>query len=80
MLELRSNCEHCKKDLPPESKEAMICSYECTFCEGCVNNVLRGICPNCGGNFCARPIRPESALKNHPTSIKTVNKSVSTSI
>lgn len=58
MLELRPNCERCDRDLPPESAEARICSYECTFCADCAENHLRGVCPNCGGNFVPRPIRP----------------------
>jgi hypothetical protein len=58
MLELRPNCELCDVDLPPESAEARICSYECTFCASCVENVLRNVCPNCGGGFQIRPIRP----------------------
>ena len=57
-LELRPNCEMCDKDLPPSSTEARICSYECTFCEACVRDELRNVCPNCGGGFTARPIRP----------------------
>lgn len=64
MLELRPSCEHCNKDLPPDSTEAMICSYECTFCQACVDEVLENVCPNCGGGFCARPIRPRKDLKN----------------
>jgi hypothetical protein len=58
MLELRPSCEHCNKTLPPESSEAMICSYECTFCRRCVSQVLQNVCPNCGGGFVPRPIRP----------------------
>lgn len=58
MLELRPTCEHCDKPLPPASPEARICSFECTFCATCVETVLAGICPNCGGNFTPRPIRP----------------------
>lgn len=58
MLELRPTCEHCNTPLPPAAVEAMICSYECTFCRDCVANVLENVCPNCGGGFCARPIRP----------------------
>lgn len=58
MLELRPNCELCDRDLPPASPEARICTYECTFCAICVDNVLRDVCPNCGGNFSVRPIRP----------------------
>ena len=58
MLELRPTCEHCNKALPPASPEARICSYECTFCAACVEDVLGNVCPNCGGGFTARPIRP----------------------
>jgi hypothetical protein len=58
MLELRPTCEHCNKALPPASLEARICSYECTFCAACVEDVLGNVCPNCGGGFTARPIRP----------------------
>jgi hypothetical protein len=60
MLELRPNCERCDKDLPPESAEARICSYECTFCADCVENHLHDVCPNCGGGFAPRPIRPRA--------------------
>ena len=58
MLQLRPTCEHCDKALPPDSSEARICSFECTFCAGCVASVLQGVCPNCGGDFVARPVRP----------------------
>lgn len=58
MLELRPTCEHCNKSLPPTSEEARICSFECTFCATCVEAVLHDVCPNCGGAFVARPIRP----------------------
>jgi hypothetical protein len=58
MLELRPSCEHCAKALPPDSLEARICSYECTFCTACVDEVLGNVCPNCGGGFTPRPIRP----------------------
>jgi hypothetical protein len=57
-LELRPNCEYCDKDLPPASEEARICTYECTFCAGCVEDELHDVCPNCGGGFAPRPIRP----------------------
>jgi uncharacterized protein len=57
-LELRPNCEYCDTDLPPASPEARICTYECTFCKDCVENTLHNVCPNCGGGFTARPIRP----------------------
>jgi hypothetical protein len=67
MLELRPSCEHCNRLLPPESAEARICSFECTFCGDCVENVLRNVCPNCGGGFMPRPVRPSKNLKgdNH---------------
>jgi hypothetical protein len=58
MLELRPNCEFCDRDLAPDSELARICSYECTFCSDCVENILENVCPNCGGGFVARPIRP----------------------
>ena len=57
-LELRPNCEYCDLDLPPDSLAARICSYECTFCAECVEGPLQNVCPNCGGGFAARPIRP----------------------
>jgi hypothetical protein len=63
MLELRPTCEHCNKVLPPESTEAMICSFECTFCRSCVEAFLGNVCPNCGGGFSARPIRPSRNLR-----------------
>jgi hypothetical protein len=58
MLELRPTCENCNTPLPPGSTEARICSYECTFCAACVDAVLANVCPNCGGGFVPRPIRP----------------------
>lgn len=58
MLELRPNCECCDKDLPPAATDAMICTYECTFCAACVETILSNVCPNCGGGFSPRPIRP----------------------
>ena len=64
MLELRPSCEHCGVSLPPDSEHALICTYECTFCRSCVDDVLFNVCPNCGGGFCPRPIRPSTALKN----------------
>jgi hypothetical protein len=72
MLALRPNCEVCDADLPPDAQNAMICSYECTFCADCVANVLHNVCPNCGGDLVRRPIRPRHAwrpgtgLSNHP--------------
>jgi hypothetical protein len=57
-LRLRPNCEYCDKDLPPDATDARICSYECTFCAECVDTRLHNVCPNCGGGFERRPIRP----------------------
>jgi uncharacterized protein len=74
MLELRPNCECCDKDLPPDSAEARICTYECTFCADCVDGVLKGTCPNCGGNLVARPFRPAAMLAKNPASTKRVLK------
>jgi uncharacterized protein len=74
MLELRPNCECCDKDLPPEATDAMICTFECTFCADCVEGVLRGTCPNCGGNFTQRPIRPAALLAKYPASTRRVLK------
>lgn len=77
-LELRPNCESCDLDLPPHATEAMICSYECTFCRGCVE-ALRNVCPNCGGGFAPRPIRPREewqpglSLAKRPASIERVH-------
>jgi hypothetical protein len=78
MLELRPNCEYCDKDLPPEATDARICSYECTFCAECAENVLHNACPNCGGGFAPRPIRPKTEWRpgvsrlNQPPSTKRV--------
>jgi hypothetical protein len=74
MLELRPNCECCDKNLPPESLEARICTYECTFCADCAEQRLHGICPNCGGELVRRPIRPAAMLAKHPASTRRVLK------
>jgi uncharacterized protein len=68
MLDLRPDCERCGRDLPADSAEARICTFECTFCAPCVEGPLAGICPNCGGNFVARPIRPAQLLAKYPAS------------
>jgi len=75
MLEIRPTCEHCNKTLPFDSKEAMICTFECTFCEDCVT-LLNEICPNCGGGFEKRPIRPKHLLDKYPVSTKIIHKPV----
>ena len=82
MLDLRPNCEHCNQLLPPYSLDAMICSFECTFCKNCVEGLLKNVCPNCGGGFTQRPIRPAkdrrngNYLGNYPASKKIVYKPV----
>jgi hypothetical protein len=73
MLELRPNCEGCDGDLPPESTQAMICSFECTFCVVCADT-LAGRCPNCGGELRRRPIRPTDRLAAHPASTQRIFK------
>jgi uncharacterized protein len=83
MLELRPNCELCDKDLPPDADDARICTYECTFCASCVEDVLHDVCPNCGGGFQPRPIRPQrewregTGLNHDPASIKRRHTSYS---
>lgn len=74
MLDLRPNCECCDRDLPGDSPDARICSFECTFCHDCAENVLRGRCPNCGGELVPRPRRPAEKLAAHPASTQRVLK------
>lgn len=82
MLELRPTCENCNVALPPNSNDAMICSFECTFCRSCVENTLKNVCPNCGGGFCSRPIRPRNHWKGgdylgaYPASTKVRHRPV----
>ena len=73
-LELRPNCELCDRDLPPDSTEAMICTFECTFCAACVSGPLANVCPNCGGGFAPRPIRPKAMLDKRPASTERVRR------
>ena len=68
MLKLKPNCECCDVDLPPNSHEARSCSFECTFCKDCTDNIFHGICPNCGGELLRRPIRPAHHLVKNPAS------------
>jgi len=72
VLELRPGCECCDRDLPPDSPDARICTYECTWCADCVERCLGNVCPNCGGNLVARPVRPPAALVNDPASTQRV--------
>ena len=74
MLQLRPNCECCNRDLPPAAGDAVICTFECTFCAPCAENVLHGRCPNCGGELLARPRRPAHLLAKYPASTERVFK------
>ena len=74
MLALRPNCECCDRDLPPDAKDARICSFECTFCADCADRKLAGMCPNCGGELVPRPRRPAAKLATYPASTQRVNK------
>ena len=76
MLDIRPTCENCNKKLPFDASDAMICTFECTFCRDCVENILKEVCPNCGGNFVERPIRPKNLLEKYPVSEKIVFKPV----
>ena len=82
MLALKSCCENCNKPLPAHAKDARICSFECTFCRSCVENVLQSVCPNCGGDFQPRPIRPSVNFKNnnfigqHPPAYESIYEPV----
>lgn len=74
MLQLRPNCECCNADLPAESAQARICSFECTFCSACADGVLHGACPNCGGELLPRPRRPVDKLAAYPASDTRIYK------
>ena len=75
MLQLRPNCECCDRDLPADSAEALICSFECTFCRDCAQQRLHGLCPNCGGELLQRPRRPDAKLRTSPASTSRVHAS-----
>ncbi len=76
MLQLRPTCENCNKTLPPNSTEARICTFECTFCSDCVDNIFHDVCPNCGGGFVQRPVRPKEHLEKYPPTEKVTYKPV----
>jgi len=80
MMDIRPTCENCNKSLPFDSQEAMICTFECTFCKDCVEQILQHVCPNCGGNFTARPIRPKTLLNKYPVSDKIIYKPVNVEV
>ncbi|HEY0105398.1 MAG TPA: DUF1272 domain-containing protein [Rhizomicrobium sp.] len=74
MLELRPNCEHCGKSLPPGSKNARICSFEVTYCATCADGALKGKCPSCGGELAARPVRSKALAARYPAKKKSAAK------
>lgn len=76
MLEIRTTCENCNKDLPNTCTDAMICSYECTFCKDCVDEILFNVCPNCGGGFEKRPTRPKAEVLQNPVRKDSIFKPV----
>ena len=80
MLDIRPTCEHCNRPLPFNAEDAMICTFECTYCIDCVENVLQKVCPNCGGDFQKRPIRPEPLLEKYPVSKTIIYKPVNIKI
>jgi uncharacterized protein len=74
MLKLKPSCEQCDVGLPPDSTDARICTFECTFCSECVETILRNVCPNCGGGFERRPIRPKDKLAVRPATMERTHK------
>lgn len=74
MLLLKPNCECCDTDLPPDTPNARMCTFECTFCADCAEQRFGNVCPNCGGNLVARPIRPQKHLVKHPASTRRFTK------
>ena len=74
MLEIRPTCEHCNTALPNTSTEAMICSFECTYCKTCASTLFNNVCPSCAGNLVERPIRPIEMIAKYPASSKVVFK------
>ena len=76
MIEIRTNCENCNRELPPNSEEAMICAFDCTFCQDCVESILQNVCPNCGGGFEKRPILRSTYLEKYPASSKKIYKPI----
>jgi len=74
MLAIKLNCENCNTPLPPNSENAMICSFECTWCKNCNDDIFENVCPNCGGGLEKRPIRPKQKLEKYPASLKEVYK------
>ena len=59
MLIMKTQCERCRTELHA-SGVATICSFECTFCPSCAQE-LQHLCPNCAGELVARPRRAGAA-------------------
>ena len=76
MLDIRPTCENCNKKLSFDATDAMICTFECTYCKHCVETILHHVCPNCGGGFEKRPIRPKDLLNKYPVSTNIVYKPI----
>ena len=74
MLEIRPSCEHCNYPLPNTSADAMICSFECTYCKKCAIDIFENVCPSCSGNFVERPIRPQRKIRSNPASTEIIFK------
>lgn len=66
MLALRPNCECCDADIAPDSRDAFICTFECTWCRDCAEGKFALTCPNCGGELVRRPVRPADKLLKYP--------------
>jgi len=67
-LDMKTACEKCHRPLPNGSADARICTFECTFCAPCVDDVFGGVCPNCGGDLVLRPTRPARREQHTATS------------
>lgn len=61
MLRMKDTCERCAGKLGP-ADDAVICSYECTFCPAC-SDAMNAVCPNCGGELVPRPKRTTGAAQ-----------------
>ncbi|MBU2033039.1 MAG: DUF1272 domain-containing protein [Alphaproteobacteria bacterium] len=67
MLAMHPDCERCGADLPAEVPGAFICSFECTYCARCADE-LDDVCPNCGGELMDRPTRAKPLQDKYPPS------------
>lgn len=72
MLQMRPNCERCDADLPADQPGAVICTFECTWCDRCNETDLKGVCPNCQGDLTPRPTRSLELLKKFPASTERI--------